>query len=190
MSGQRGNPLAGYLAHPDPLVRTSNLVALVVASNQPFYPLYVYFGVSATIWPTTFTFLSTPFFLAVPAISRRSDLWGRVTLVLAGLANTALAVFAFGTQSGVALFLGPCVVLAGMLFGQGERRATYGLLGAAALVALYARCGHAAGFHAYTAEEYQRFSTLNALSALSLLTFLALLLSGLVRPSVQPLAQR
>lgn len=186
----RWRALETYFAHSDPLVRTANLVALVVVGNQPFYPLYVYFSVSPVIWPTALTFLSTPLFLAVPAISRLSGRGGRATLVLAGLANTALTVVAFGSLSGVALFLGPCVVLAGMLFGQAEKRATYGLIGAAGLVALLARFGPATGLHAYTAEEYERFSTLNGLSVLSLLAFLAFLLPGLVRPSAQTPAQR
>jgi hypothetical protein len=33
--------LRRYAAHPDPATATANLVALVVASNGPFYPLYV-----------------------------------------------------------------------------------------------------------------------------------------------------
>lgn len=53
------------------MVAACNLIALVVASNQPFYPLYVYWAVSGDVWPTFFTFLSTPLFLAVPVVAKR-----------------------------------------------------------------------------------------------------------------------
>ena len=59
-----------YAAHPDPLVASANFIALLVASNQPFYPLYVYWLATTNIEPVWYTFLSTPFFLAVPALSR------------------------------------------------------------------------------------------------------------------------
>ena len=62
--------VGAYAANPDTRVASCNAIALLVASNQPFYPLYVYFSVSAHIAPTLLTFLSTPFFLAIPAISR------------------------------------------------------------------------------------------------------------------------
>ena len=35
--------IAAYAANPDPRVASCNTIALLVASNQPFYPLYVYF---------------------------------------------------------------------------------------------------------------------------------------------------
>ena len=38
--------VGAYTAHPDPRVASCNSIALLVASNQPFYPLYVYFSVS------------------------------------------------------------------------------------------------------------------------------------------------
>ena len=69
---------------PDPRVASCNPIALLVASNQPFYPLYVYFTVSPHIAPTLLTFLSTPFFVAVPALSRRSPVFGRALLPLTG----------------------------------------------------------------------------------------------------------
>lgn len=83
--------VAAYAAHDDPMVAACNLVALVVASNQPFYPLYVYWAVSDHVWPTFLTFLSTPFFLAVPAVARRYSKTGRALLPLAGIGNTILS---------------------------------------------------------------------------------------------------
>jgi hypothetical protein len=74
--------VVAYGANPDPRVASCNTIALLVASNQPFYPLYVYLAVSPHIAPTFLTFLSTPFFLAVPALSRRSPAFGRALLPL------------------------------------------------------------------------------------------------------------
>ena len=92
--------VAAYAANPDPRVASCNTIALLVASNQPFYPLYVYFSVSPHIAPTLLTFLSTPFFLAIPAISRRSPVLGRALLPLTGLANVVVSAKAFGAASG------------------------------------------------------------------------------------------
>ena len=111
-----------YADHPDPLVLACNWMALVVASNQPFYPLFVEWTAGDGGRLAMLTWLSTPFFLAVPAVSRVSSPAGRALLPLAGLANTLLAQSLFGLGSGVALFLGPCLVLAGLAFRPAERR--------------------------------------------------------------------
>jgi hypothetical protein len=52
---------AAYAANSDPRGASCDTIALLVASNQPFYPLYVYFSVSRQIAPILLTFLSTPF---------------------------------------------------------------------------------------------------------------------------------
>ena len=69
--GQVWKAAKAYFVHDDPLVATANLVALVVLWNQPFYPLYVYWPVGPDIAPSFYTFLSTPFFLGVPALAAR-----------------------------------------------------------------------------------------------------------------------
>jgi len=110
-----------YADHPDPLVVACNWIALVVASNQPVYPLFVEWAAGEGGSRAMLTWLSTPFFLAVPALSRAYSPAGRALLPLAGLANTLLAHSLFGLGSGVALFLGPCLVLAGLAFRPAER---------------------------------------------------------------------
>jgi len=48
------------------------------------------------------TFLSTPFFLAVPAVARRSSLLDAAMLPIAGIATTVLSAKGrFGAASGV-----------------------------------------------------------------------------------------
>jgi len=172
--------VAAYAAHDDPMVAASNLIALVVASNQPFYPLYVYWTVSDCIWPTLFTFLSTPFFLAVPAIARRYPMGGRALLPVAGMANTILSAKVFGQASGVEIFLIPCALIAATFFRASERIAAFILIGAALLVYLGLDGAYGAPVHAYTASEYQAFFRLNAMSAGTLTVFVGLMASGLI----------
>ena len=125
-----------YAANPDPRVASCNAIALLVASNQPFYPLYVYFSVSRHIAPTLLTFLSTPFFLAIPAISRRSPVFGRALLPLTGLANVVVSAKAFGAASGVAMFIVPCALIAAAFFRPSERVFAFALLALALAIFL------------------------------------------------------
>ena len=46
------------------------------------------------------TFFSTPFFLAVPAVTRLSSLAGRAMLPLVGIVNTLASAQALGAASG------------------------------------------------------------------------------------------
>jgi len=103
-------------------------VALVVAFNQPFYPLYLHAIAGTAAWPAWLTLITTPFFAAVPAVARRHALAGRALLTLAGIANTVLGVKLFGARSGVELFLLPCLLLAALLFHPSERRVSYPLM--------------------------------------------------------------
>ena len=114
--------------NPDPRVASCNTIALLVASNQPFYRVYVYFDVSGHVAPTLLTFLSTPFFLAVPAVSRRWPALGRAVLPLTGLANVVVSAKAFGLASGVAIFIVPCALIAAAFFRPSEKVFAFALL--------------------------------------------------------------
>lgn len=122
-----------YAAHADPRVTACNWIALVVASNQPFYPLYVEAVAGRGGFAAMLTFLSTPFFALAPLVARRHDRIGRAMLPLAGIANSLLALVLFGEASGVLLFLAPCVVIAGLAFRPDERGWSFPLIGVAAL---------------------------------------------------------
>ena len=172
---------AAYTAHPDPRVASCNMIALVVASNQPFYPLYIYFAVSPHIAPALLTFLSTPFFLSIPAISRPSPILGRALLPLTGLANVIVSAKAFGAASGVAVFIVPCALIAAAFFRPSERIFALALLALALAVFLGIERYSPVPIHVYSQTEYAAFVRLNALSAGALVTLLGLMLSGLVR---------
>mgnify|MGYP000347778297 CR=1 FL=1 len=176
--------VAAYAAHDDPTVASCNLIALVVASNQPFYPLYVYWTVSGHVSPVFFTFLSTPFFLAVPAVARRWPVAGRALLPIVGIANTVLSAKAFGQASGVEIFLIPCALIAATFFKTSERVVAFILIGVALLVYLGLDGAYGTPFHLYTPAEYQAFFRLNAMSAGTLTIFVGLIASGLLsRPN-------
>lgn len=172
--------VVAYAAHDDPMVESCNLIALVVVSNQPFYPLYIYWTVSEHISPTFFTFLSTPFFLAVPAVSRRSSVAGRALLPLAGIANTVLSVAIFGRSSGVEIFLIPCALIAATFFRGSERVIAFPIIGIALLAYFEIDKLLPVQIHPYSASEYAAFFSLNATSASTLVIFVGLIASGLL----------
>jgi len=185
--------IRAYMAHPDPLVALANVVALLVASNQPFYPLYLYFLVSERIEPSFYTFLSTPFFLAVPALARINTLAGRALLPLAGIGNTILCAWLFGVQSAVEIFLIPCAVLALLLFRPRERLVGLAVAGFAFLAFLFLHGRYGAPVVAYDPVQYQALVRLNAMSAAALTCFVALAFSNLLaaaEASRKPAADR
>ena len=166
-----------YARHPDPRVAAANVIALLVASNQPFYPLYLFWLVSDDITAAWFTFLSTPFFLAV---SRRNGAAGRALLPLAGIGNTVLSAWLFGTASAVEIFLIPCGVIALLLFRPRERLAALAITAIAFGVFLLLHDGYGPPLAAYDAAEYAALARLNLISASTLTAFVALLFSGIL----------
>lgn len=175
-----GAALRAYADHPDPRVSAGNWIALLVASNQPFYPLYMWWLVSERIEPSYFTFLSTPFFLAVPALSRRNTLAGRALLPLAGMGNTILCAGLFGVQSAVEIFLVPCIVLALLLFRPSERLVGFSIAGLAFGSFLLLGPLYGAPYLAYDGEEYAALIRLNAMSAVALTACIALMFSNML----------
>lgn len=175
-----------YAQHDNPRAAIANTVALVIVSNQPFYPLYLYWAVSPVIGPSFLTFLSTPLFAAVPFAMRRSAVLGRSLLLLAGIGNTLLCRAAFGPGSGVDVFLLPCLMLAMLLFGRAERRfaIAFAALGFGAYLLPAALLG--SPLHLYEAAEYAALQRLNFLSAASLTTLIGWLFVTRLGPNAQP----
>ncbi|MGJ5196609.1 hypothetical protein [Bradyrhizobium sp. HKCCYLRH1030] len=118
-----------YASADDPQSDIAAKVALIIVSNQPFYPLYLHAIVGAAAWPAWLTLLATPLFASVPMLARRSPFAGRALMVLTGTANTVFSVKLFGAQSGVELFLLPCALLGALLFRPAERLMSLPLLG-------------------------------------------------------------
>lgn len=169
-----------YAHHPDPRVAAANLISLLVASNQPFYPLYLFWLVSADITAAWFTFLSTPFFLAVPVVARWNSVAGRALLPLAGIGNTVLSAWLFGTASAVEIFLVPCGVIALLLFRPQERVIALALTALAFGVFLLVHDAYGPPLARYDAAQYAALARLNLVSASMLTAFVAILFSGLL----------
>lgn len=159
--------IGDYAAHPDPLTAACNRIALIVAWNQPFYPLYLWWIVGGDWWVSVWTFLSTPFFAGVPIVARRNALAGRALLPLAGIANGMLSIKAFGEASGVALFLIPCALIALLAFRRPEQMVAVALSGATAVAGL--TLGHyGAPLGHFDAGQYARLWRLNGTSVAAL----------------------
>jgi hypothetical protein len=167
-----------YAGHNDPRTAVANMVALMVASNQPFYPLYLFWAVSSTVWPALATFLSTPFFLAVPALARRHSMLGRAGLLVAGLGNTLVCRFMFGASSGVDAFLMPCIVLSILLFRRRERAIAFAFAAACYAIYLLPDAWLGAPVHRYAADEIVALQRLNFLSAAGLTAVVALMFAN------------
>lgn len=121
---------------------------------------------------------STPFFIAVPALSRRNGVAGRVLLPLTGIANTVLSAWLFGVTSAVEIFLLPCAVIALLLFRPSERPVAIALAGLALAAFLFLHEVYGPPMIDYTAQEYTALARLNAISAAMLTGFVALVFSN------------
>lgn len=170
--------ISAYAAHPDPRAVIANTVALVIVSNQPFYPLYLHWAVAPVVTPSYVTFLSTPLFAAVPAVMRRSSRLGRALLLVAGIGNTLLCRAAFGADSGVEVFLLSCLTLALMLFRRSERAFAFGFTALAFAAYLLPAAWLGVPMHRYAIDEYAALQRLNFLSAASLTALIAWLFAA------------
>ncbi len=154
-----------YAASGDPLTRASNMLALIVASNQPFYPLYVWGAIGRWEWALLLTFLSTPFFLAAPLAARLAPGPGRLFFPLVGALNTYFSAHVFGQASGVEAFLAPCLIVAALSCRAPERVALacyFALVGGLFLILHNA---YGAPLAALSATQSQALASLNAYSA-------------------------
>ncbi|WP_398476662.1 hypothetical protein [Tardiphaga sp.] len=170
--------LSAYKDNPDPLAMLSNTVALVIAGNQPFYPLYLHAIVGFAAWPAWLTLLTMPLFAAVPAVARRHPLAGRMMLPVVGVANGVLAVKLIGVDTAVELFLLPCVLLATLLFRPTEKLAMAVVV--VCPFAAYLMIDPLVGrpLAVYSAAEYRSIIGMHAFSVASLFALI-----GFVFPS-------
>ncbi len=122
-------PVQRYIAADNPRARQANLIAMVLAWNTPFYPLYLWWSAGNSVFPGAWlTLIVFPLFLAMPALIRRHDLGGRIGLALASLANTVFDTWVLGEAAGTTLFLLPCVTLAALIFRASEKTTFYTML--------------------------------------------------------------
>lgn len=171
------------LAHGDPLTAACNRLALIVAWNQPLYPIYVWWLVGGSWWISFWTFLSTPLFAGVPIVARRNAWAGRAMLPLTGVANGLLSAKAFGEASGVELFLVPCALISLLAFRRSEWRTTAALL-AVILCAALVHGHYGVPLGHFEPGQYEHFRHLNLYSVAGL-SAVALWTLGRARSSRQ-----
>lgn len=160
-----------YFDNDDPRLAIAAVVALVVVGNQPFYPLYVAWIAGSAGWAACVTLFSTPVFAAVPGVARRRPVAGKLLLLGAGIANTALCTFALGRGSWIELFYIPCLVLAAILFGRRERLAALGGCALAMMLASAAVRGQPLA--TMTGAELASLARLHAASVAALVLIIA-----------------
>ena len=169
-----------YTDNHDPMAKVANTVAMIVASNQPFYPLYVYAIVGKLAWPAWFTLLTTPLFLAVPAVAKRHPLAGRAMLPIVGVLNTVLCVKLIGLNTAVELFLLPCVLLAAILFRSNERLTMIPVLLVPFAAYLFVDGGLGGPLQIFDTESYRSIVALHAMSVASLTALIGFLFAAML----------
>jgi hypothetical protein len=175
------------LAHRDPLVEASNWVAFIIGSHLPFWPLYVLWAAGPQALPTALlTVALAPIFVAIPLLSRRNGLLGRIAMLLAGVANTVFTIWILGEESGTAFFLIPCAALASILFRRTERW----LMLCFTLLPLAVWCvlqDHApVPLHRYDKQAAQEMFTLNIFSVAVLIATFGWLQADIYRRMERP----
>ena len=94
---------------------------MVLGWNTPSYPVWLAMIGGTALFPgALLTTLATPFFLLVPAATRRWPLGGRIYFATVCLVNTTFCGWLPGGASGTSLFLLPGVTLAGLIFHRAE----------------------------------------------------------------------
>ena len=164
-----------YAAHGDPTAAAINIIALMLAWNGPLYPAYVVLltGRDGLPWCLA-TVLISPFFYAIPWLSGISSRAARFALPVVGAANTVWCMKLFGVDSGVGLFLFPCIVLTALLYRYRERWLMFPLLGVMLLLEFVPARVFGAPTILFSPEESARLSALNAGSVAFLLGFIVL----------------
>ena len=169
--GRWRDRLAAFLDNDDPLAAIANSGSFLVWSNQPFYPIYVWFLVGSEAWPSLLTWLSTPFFVSVAIVGRRHPLGSRMMFVIAGVINTMLSTKAFGTDTSVGWFLLPCFIIATTFFRSSEWKVAAALSLMTALASLLV-LHLGAPLHVYGKAHARALSHLNIWSVTVLSAYL------------------
>ena len=175
--------LRAYTASEDPRVSAGNTIAMVLAWNQPYYPLYLWWIVGRDAWVGIPDAFSGLLFFAVPAIARRSPLAGRIALVVFSVANVVFCSMMLGQAAGVQLLFLPCGMLAAMLFTWRERFVMLPMTALPLAVWLQTRGRLDIPPVRFTPQAYTSLFTLNAVSAGLLMVFFGWLLARINRPT-------
>jgi hypothetical protein len=183
--------LRAYIASDDPHVSAANTVAMVLAWNQPYYPLYLWWIVGHDAWVGIPDAFSGVLFFAIPAIARRSSLLGRVCLIALATANVTFCSAILGEAAGIQLLYLPCGMLAAILFAWRERIVMLAMTALPLAAWLLTRTRLDIPPVRFSQQANGSLFTLNAVSAGLLMVFFGWLLAGINRDIEQTMsAQR
>jgi hypothetical protein len=110
------------------------------------------------------TMTLAPVFLVIPLISRWNGLAGRISMLLAGNANTVFTIFVLGMNSGSIVFLFPCAVLAAISFRASERWLETAAIALIFLIWLVLLLHAPTGIHHYDDTAQRKIVVLNCIS--------------------------
>ncbi len=122
-----GSGMARFVAHDDPRMAYGNLIAVLVGSNQPLFPLTLYAVLGDAARPSLWGLVSTLAFCAVPFVARSHALAAKLMLCLYASLHTAAYVLLMGQGAGFELFFLPCILLSALLFPARQRMLAWAL---------------------------------------------------------------
>jgi hypothetical protein len=173
--------LRAYTASNNPRVSACNTIAMVIAWNQPYYPLYLWWIVGRDAWVGIPDAFSGFLFFAIPAIARRSGMLGRIAMVVFSVANVVFCSMMLGEAAGIQLLFLPCGMLAAMLFTWRERFVMVAMTALPLVAWLMTRGRLDIPPIRFSSEAYASLLTLNAVSTGLLMIFFGWLLAGISR---------
>lgn len=178
--------LRAYTASDDPYVGAANFIAMMLAWNQPYYPLYLWWIVGRDAWVAApFALAFIPFF-AVPAITRRAPALGKVTLAVIAAVNVVFCSAMLGEAAGIQVLFLPCGMLAAILFPWRERFVMLPMTALPLVLWLFTRGRFDSPPVRFAPAAYESLFTLNVVSAGLLMVFFGWILAGINRTIDEP----
>jgi hypothetical protein len=175
--------LRAYAAHPDPLTAAVNTIALAVGFNLPLYPLFViYAGGSGGMPSTLLAGCGAPFFLYLPAITRRHPRLGRAFLPVIGTLNTLYCSWILGELSATQMFFLPVAMATALSFHRREAWLMLPLLGLPLVAFLGFQGRYPAPPYDFDAASLTSLMRMNAFSVTCLTGFIGLVFANLRDP--------
>jgi hypothetical protein len=173
--------LRAYTASDDPHVAACNTIAMVIAWNQPYYPLYLLWIVGRDAWVGVPDAFSGLLFFAVPAICRRSPLLGKSAMVVFSVANVVFCSMMLGEAAGVQLLFLPCGMLAALLFTWRERIVMLPMASLPLVAWWLTRTRLDVPPIRFSPQAYATLFSLNAVSAGVLMVFFGWMMAGIAK---------
>ena len=152
-----------YVGNNDPLAEATNKISLLLASDMPFFALYLLSLVGSRGFPSVISTLwFLPLWLIFPPLSRRHPLLSRILVVVVAVLDCVTCSLVIGWASGTALFLIPCIMLGSIAFHRHELKWQLLLTGLPFLAYFLLRFIHVAPPVHYSSREYYLLTVFNA----------------------------